>query len=649
VAQGGFFLNRILTKFTGDTPSLSVLRAMDNRPKAGAYFTMKIDDVRNDEASVPEGAADLSEGGRERLLFRQADFKSLPEAMDYAALSGSRLNFHNVRGHCEHTLSYTEVREQALGLAKRLRGLGLERGQHVGIVAEMHPDFIVMFYACQYGGLVAVPLPVVSGLGGSGGYELQLASIFENSEMKAIASPESLREILRGVAGALPSERIFTVAELLERTPSSESLVPLGGDEISHIQFSSGSTRFPLGVEISQRALMANARSIAADGLQMQSSDRVASWLPLYHDMGLVGQCIVPTTCQLTVDFLHPADFSRRPLQWLKLISKNGCTISFSPDFGYEICTRLGRREVPADLDLSRWRVAGIGGDMVRPRVIEQFAEVFAASGFKKEDFVPSYGLAEVTLAFSFESLQTGMHADEVDKDILTNEGRAVPAQSSSTPTRTFASCGIPMPGYQVEIRDKSGRVLPERQIGEVLIAGPSLMTGYYRQPDVTRQCLSGDGWLNTGDMGYLVGDRLFVTGRHKDMIIVKGRNIWPQDLEWHVEREIPGMKGGKSAAFAHQTAAGEEVAVILMQCRKSDLDEREQLRKEVASAISRNAGIVCQVELIPHRSLPYTTSGKLIRSKAKRNWLEGVYDQDGDDASFSSGGSDKIAPTLSR
>jgi fatty-acyl-CoA synthase len=612
----------------------------------GASFTMKINDTQNDGVLAQESAADLNEGAVEdRLPYRQADFNSLPEAMDYAALSGSTLNFYNVRGHCEHTLSYTEVREQALNLAKRLRGLGLERGQHVGIVAEMHPDFIVMFYACQYGGLVAVPLPVVSGLGGQRGYELQLARIFENSDMKVVVSPESLRETLRGGAASLPSDRILTVAELLEHPPSSEPLVPLGRDEISHIQFSSGSTRFPLGVEISQRALMANARAIAVDGLQMQASDSIVSWLPFYHDMGLVGQCIVPAACQMTVNFMHPADFSRRPMQWLKLISESGSTISFSPDFGYEICTRLGRRQVPPGLDLSRWRAAGSGGDMVRPHVLEQFVEVFAASGFKKEAFVPSYGLAEATLAFSFETLQTGMQVDQVDKDILATEGRAVPAQSSATPTQGFASCGIPMPGYQVEIRDGSGRGLPERQVGKVLIAGPSLMTSYYKQPELTRECIGGDGWLNTGDMGYLVGDRLFITGRHKDMILVKGRNIWPQDLEWHVERETPGLKGGKSAAFAHQTADGDEIAVILVQCSISDFKKREQLRKDVASAISRNAGIVCQVELIPQRSLPFTTSGKLIRSKARQNWLEGLYDHDDDDTPLADGGSDNATP----
>ena len=250
--------------------------------------------------------------------------------------------------------------------------------------------------------------------------------------MKAIVTPESLRDSFLALDCALPPERTLTVGKLLECEPSGDPCIPLGSDEISHIQFSSGSTRFPLGVEISQRAIMANARSIAADGLQMKPSDRIASWLPFYHDMGLIGQVIVPVACQINVDFLYTADFSRRPMQWLNLISQCRSTISFSPDFGYEICTRLGSKGIPDDLDLSCWRAAGIGGDMVRPDVLRQFVAMFAAHGFKKEAFVPSYGLAEATLAVSFETLGSGMVVDEINNHILSTEGRAIPVSDTS-------------------------------------------------------------------------------------------------------------------------------------------------------------------------------------------------------------------------
>ena len=205
-----------------------------------------------------------------------------------------------------------------------------------------------------------------------------------------------------------------------------------------------------------------------------------------------------------------------------------------------------------------------------------------------------------------------------------------MPPSKEGAPTRTFASCGEPLPGYFAEIRNKAGDVLPDRHVGDIMIFGPSLMGGYYKQPEVTSQCIGSDGWLNTGDMGYMVDGQLYITGRSKDLIIVKGRNIWPQDLEWHIEREIEGLQGGHTAAFGHRTSSGEETTVVLVQCRGDDPKKRKVLQKEVAAAVLRNAGIVCQVELIPPRSLPFTTSGKLMRSKAKKNWLEGGYSQQG-------------------
>jgi len=224
-----------------------------------------------------------------------------------------------------------------------------------------------------------------------------------------------------------------------------------------------------------------------------------------------------------------------------------------------------------------------------------------------------------------------GARTDRVDKVAMADRGVASPIDGAEPATggrgRLFASCGKPLPGYRVEIRDEKGRLLPERRVGDVFVTGPSLMDGYHAQPETTRQCIGEDGWLDTGDMGYLADGRLFITGRRKDMIIVKGRNIWPQDLEWHVDREVPGLRSGDTAAFGHESEDGHEIAVILVQCRVSDEGRRESLRKEVSSVISRNCSISCRVELIPPRALPFTTSGKLIRTRARQRWLEGAYD----------------------
>lgn len=563
---------------------------------------------------------------------RMADFKSLSEALDYAALAGTGMNFYNARGECEHALSYATIRSRAIEIAKRYLGVGLTRGDRVGIVAEMNPDFVCAFFACQYAGMLAVPLPVITGLGGGQGYEKQLRGVLENSEASIAIGPASFLEHLSRAAEDTNVEIITTLEGLMERMPGEMALQPLGEHEISHIQFSSGSTRHPLGIEISQSAIMANARSISNDALRFTNRDRVASWLPFYHDMGLVGCMIVPMTCQLTVDYLYTDSFARRPVQWLRMISDNKCTISFSPTFGYDVCSRRMKDKNEDGLDLSAWRVAGIGGDMIQGEAMKRFADTFAVYGFKGVSLVPSYGLAEATLAFSFQEPEAGVTIDYIDKKALVEDGLATPCAVSghgydSAVIRAIASCGKPLPGYKMQIRDDNGQALPDRRIGGVFIQGPSLMMGYHQNQKATDDCIDREGWLDTGDMGYVVGDTLYVTGRRKDMIIINGRNIWPQDLEYHAEQNVESLRSRDTAAFAATEDDGREIAVILVQCRSKEEAFREQLKKDVRAAILRNTGVDCRVDLIPQRSLPFTTSGKLRRVEAKRLWSQGLFE----------------------
>lgn len=567
---------------------------------------------------------------------RIADFDSMAEALDYAAKAGTGLNFYNSRGQLEQSLTYNDIRYRAIELGKRLLGMGLGRGDRIGIIAEMHPDFVSMFFACQYAGLLAVPLPVVTGLGGRQGYEKQLSRVLETSGARIAIGPESLLPFLETAAKETNVELVTTASDIADRAPLQTDLKPLGRDEPSHIQYSSGSTRYPLGIEISQKALMANARSVAKDGLAFTNKERIASWLPFYHDMGLIGCMIIPVTCQFTIDYIHTDGFARRPLQWLKTISENRCTISFSPTFGYDICTRRAAGKNDLDLDLSCWRVAGIGGDMIRPDIFERFAETFKPYGFDPGSLTPSYGLAEATLAFSFAPLKKGVTSDAVNRIALVLDNRADPAprsagsavNESSWDIGNIASCGLPMPGYELEVRDEQGRPQPDRHVGCVFIKGPSLMTCYYRDEIATHKSIDDEGWLNTGDMGYKVGEEIFITGRQKDLIIVNGRNIWPQDLEWHAETNIPTIRPRDTAAFSIEDG-GKEVPVILVQCRETDPDKRKELASFVHTVIYRNCGIDCRVELIPQRSLPFTTSGKLSRAKAKKAYLNGEYELD--------------------
>ena len=329
---------------------------------------------------------------------------------------------------------------------------------------------------------------------------------------------------------------------------------------------------------------------------------------------------------QVTVDYMATSAFARRPLLWLKIISDNQCTIAYSPSFGYDLAARRVNGDAEK-FDLSALRVAGIGGDMVRPDVLERFSEAFAPSGFNARAFVPSYGMAESTLAITFAPLNEPISVDRVDRAQCKKSRMAIPADDRSAgnleKTRSFVVCGKPLSDHKIEVRSDEGDVLDEREIGHIMIKGPSLMAGYYGNPEATSAIMDSDGWMATGDMGYMLDGQLVVTGRSKDLILHNGRNIWPQDIEWAVER-IDSMRSGDVAAFAVEPDGDDEQIVVLVQCRETRDEEREALRRTVAGVVHQQAGIECQVVLVPPRSLPFTSSGKLSRAGAKLRFLSG-------------------------
>jgi fatty-acyl-CoA synthase len=311
-------------------------------------------------------------------------------------------------------------------------------------------------------------------------------------------------------------------------------------------------------------------------------------------------------------------------------MSEQRGTISFAPTFGYELCVRRAAKGNGVEAyDLSAWRVAGVGGEMIRARALQEFADHFAASGFRSGAFVPSYGLAEATLAVTFSTPGEGVDVDWVRCGAaLERDRQAIAARpngdGSREHARPFAICGRPMPGYRVEIRDESNHCLPDRAIGRVCIRGPSLMRGYFRNLQATRSVVTADGWLDTGDMGYLIDGRLVITGRSKDLIIFNGRNIWPQDLEWAIEH-LEGVRTGDVAAFAVTDEDDCERVVVVVECRASDPTRQRQLRQTVKASVQKAASIECEVVLAPPGSLTFTTSGKLSRAAAKASYLSGA------------------------
>jgi fatty-acyl-CoA synthase len=582
---------------------------------------MTADTLTRTETSPPPEPTPTVSPGR---AHRQGDFATVIEALEYAAEGATGYNFYDVRGNLVRALPYRELRDRARVQAKKLLGLGLERGARLLMVADTDADFAILFMACQYAGLQPVPVAVPTTIGGQAAYVEQLRRQIEAASASAAVAPAELMLFLEEAAQGFDLTLVGPPSAFEALPEANAPLRPFAADEPSYLQFSSGSTRFPKGVRITQACLSANARCTIRYGLEAKSGDRCVSWLPLYHDMGLVGFMLTPMYAQLSVDYLNTRDFARRPLIWLQLISRNRATLSYSPSFGYDLSMRRAN-PLPEGLDLSSWRAAGIGGDMIQRQTLDAFAETFAPCGFRREAFVPSYGMAETTVALAFAPLDRGFIVDSVDRAALTEKHEALPAADPAQ-ARDFVRCGFAMPEHEIEVRDETGKSLPDRRVGRIFARGPSLMAGYFADAAETARVLPGDGWLDTGDLGYAVEGEIIVTGRHKDLIIVNGRNIWPQDIEWALEDSVGPLRAGDTAAFSVDAAAGGEAIVVLAQCRIADLSERDTLVSTMQAVIQKAVAAPASIVLVPPKSLPRTSSGKLSRSKAKQIFLSGGF-----------------------
>jgi len=544
--------------------------------------------------------------------------RTLEDAVDAAAATAEGLNFYSGKGVLVEALSYADLRTQAQELARRLLNAGLVHGDRVAMVADTEADFVRIFFACTYAGLVPAPMPLPAAFGGKDNYLAHIRRMVERADARAAFAPAALKEWLHTATEGLPLKLVGTIDDIRALDPVGGDLPEVAENDLCYLQFSSGSTRFPMGIAVTQKALVANATAIYRYGLQAGPGDRCVSWLPFYHDMGLVGFLLTPIVARISVDYFATRDFARRPLLWLDLISRNRGTISYSPSFGYELSVqRAEKMTLPEGLDLSSWRTAGIGGDMIRPEVLRRFGARFAEFGFKTDNFVPSYGMAEATLALSFAPLGNGMQTTTVDAERMEHEGIIVDADGDDRRSREFMLCGIPLPGHEIVVRDPDGSPAAPRTVGRIYARGPSLMTAYFNEPEATAAVLSDDGWLDTGDLGYFEGEQIVITGRAKDLVIVNGRNIWPQDLEWTAESHIESLRSGDVAVFSVDAEASEHI-VALVQCRTADPEKRKALCDEVMTVLRVECGAVVEVVPVGSHDLPVTSSGKLSRTKAR-------------------------------
>lgn len=556
---------------------------------------------------------------------KKSGFETLVGALEYAAGSGKAVNFYGGRGQLTSVLTYQDLMEDAKALARGLLQLGCAKGSCVAIVAETDPDFHRFFFACQYAGLIPVPLPAGIQLGAHQIYVAQLRQMLLSCHATIAVAPDTHIKFLREAAEGLDDIRVGLPGDFARVTDETVALRPAQPEDLAYLQYTSGSTCFPRGVEITQQSALKNVQEIAEYGLKVGPEDRFVSWLPLYHDMGLVGFVLLPMATQSAADLMSPRTFAMRPRLWLKILSDNGGTITSSPPFGYALCAKRLRASDTEKYDLSSLRAACVGADRIHPEPLRDFAQALAPSGFRSTAFVACYGMAECALAVSFAPLDHGIDVDIVNRKLMADD---LVAQSLSGPARSeldtlsFVDCGVLLPSYEMSFRDENGNEVPERHCGTIFLRGSCVMRGYFHNTQATRAVLDEHAWLNTGDIGYRIGDRIFITARGKDVIIINGKNIWPQDLE-HLADGIDGVRQAGVSAFAAANESGEEATVIVVESRERDETKRSAIVDTLIHLAHANFGIQVFVDVVEPGVLARTSSGKLSRSRTKTDFYE--------------------------
>ncbi len=556
---------------------------------------------------------------------------TLAAALERAAVrSSASKGFRFVKDDAaaEPFFSFAGVERSTARYAGALQALGLRKGDRVALVLPDPTDFVLVFLACARAGLVPVPLYPPTMTGQLAGYVESSRHIVQRSGARALVTTGRIKAYLGTLSAHCPALKLFPTIDDLRSSREELRPTKIALDDVAMLQFTSGSTARPKGVVLTHANIAANVSAFAEHGLRLMPDDVGVSWLPLYHDMGLIGFVVAPLYREVSTVLLSPMGFLKRPLSWLVALSRHKGTISYGPSFAYALTAkRLGEDELRG-LDLSRWRIAGVGAEPVRLEALDAFARVTRSAGFSPSAFVPSYGLAESTLAVSFAPVGRGPLTDTVLTRSLWEEGYARPAAKGAAQATTFVRLGHAFPGHEVgvfaETDTKSERALPERRVGELRIRGPSVMSSYVDDPESTRLAFAG-GWLRTGDLGYHVGGELVVAGRSKEIFILNGRNVYPSDIELAAAR-APLVRKGSTIAFSVRGEADDrERLVLLAEVEGRDPADRSRTRSHIRAEVSSVLGLfVDDVVIVDAGVLPKTSSGKLQRLMAKRLYESG-------------------------
>jgi fatty-acyl-CoA synthase len=547
---------------------------------------------------------------------------TIPAALEAAALE------YPHKGHTyilddgkEQSWPYPKLLKRAKEIAHALQERGVKKGDHVALILPTAEEFIPTFLGVSVSGAVPVPLYPPMGLGQLAGYLDHCKHIVSASRAKIVVTTGQIKSVLGTVREAAPDLRAMLTYSDLEGDAGLYRDPNVTLDDMGFIQFTSGSTSKPKGVMLTQSNLSHNAYAIMRDGLKITEQDVGVSWLPLFHDMGLIGFVIAPIMHVVPCVFLSPMQFLRRPAVWINALHKHRGTITYAPNFAYALsCKRVKDDEI-AGVDLSSVRVAGCGAEPIQADNLRKFAKRYEAFGFRQSAFVPSYGMAESSLAIAFAQ---GIPTDVVKSETLWNEGRAVPAAPGDETALEIVGCGKKFAGHDLRVVSVETReVLGDRVVGEFEIRGPSVTAGYFENPEKTAEVIDKEGWLRTGDLGYLVDGVVFICGRQKDIIILNGRNYYPSDIEWAASK-VEGVRPGNVVVFASSKPGLDREAIVVVAESKT-AEKQDALAAAIKQEIQRATSLVVDdVMVVEAGTIPKTSSGKVQRSKARAQYEAG-------------------------
>ncbi len=542
----------------------------------------------------------------------------------HAEVEPDRVHIHLLEDDSGQDITFSQLLAAASSVGAGLTTAGLRRNDTVAIMLPTCADFFYAFFGVMLAGGIAVPIYPPARPDKIEEYVRRQVSILRNAEVRFLISFDRVKAVSQIMRVSIPSLIDATTVDALRQTGARLPTVAVEPADTAFIQYTSGSTGEPKGVVLTHSNILANIQGIGW-AVKVRPTDVGVSWLPLYHDMGLIGSWLFCLYFAVPITMMSPLAFLSRPERWLWALHDSRGTLCPAPNFAYELCARKIPDQALEGVDLSSWRVAINAGEAVLPETLARFAQRFQRYGFRLESFVPCYGLAESTVALAFPPIDRAPAIDTIRRDLFETEGKAVPAGAADSKVLRFVANGKPLPGHEIRLLNDRDLELGERVQGRLLFRGPSKSAGYYRNSQATAAIVTEDGWMDSGDLAYWVGGELFITGRSKDSIIKSGRNIIPQEVE-AATAEVPGVRRGCIAAFGTvDPDTGTERLVVAAETRSTAHEDLRRIEAEIVRSVDAVLGIPPdRVVLVPPQSIPKTSSGKIRRNETRSLYQSG-------------------------